>query len=267
MLYHGGIRRLRREQPVIVFAVQFFRFFPMLMLCWIYCIPFALFMYYAAAPLVLFFSAYVLKRGICRDSLLLRYAAVFMAVLAAAKIFLLDMHSLSMEIACRAGEKLCGSFGSTLFQAGGVSLFALAAGGLYMLGKRYGSGYKPKRENIPQNDRDLRLWANSSLFLSIFLCCWLAAPFTYYLIFGSMPEIFFKLRWQYIAVLNFVTLAVGFWRIEDYYLYYNPDGAKNIRQRDAGKTWVPADTLWTVLPIYLVALASGVMSDDLFRSL
>ena len=240
----------------------------MFVLCWVYCVPFVKFLYYAVAPLLLFFAFYVMKRGICREILWLRYSALVLAWAAVSKIFLMDVSSLARDMACQMADRLCSATGVKIFQMAGGCLFALSAVVLLMLGARFGKKYRPPRLKIPANDKPLRFWANLSMFLVLILCCWLSLPLLSYLAVGDTPQLFFKLRWQFFAMLNFLSLAIGFWRIEDYHHYYN-DGAgeRYVRQKDAGKVWVPSDTLWTVLPIYLLAVAAGVMSDDLFRSL
>jgi len=240
----------------------------MFVLCWVYCVPFALFFYYAIAPLLLFIAFYVMKRGICREALWLRYTALAMSWAAILKIFLMDVSSLARDMACQMAESLCSATGTKIFQLAGGVLFALSAVVLLLLGKRFGRKYLLPRRRVPSNDKPLRFWANLSMVLVVILCCWLSAPLLSYLAIGEAPTLFFKLRWQFFAMLNFMALALGFWRVEDYYHYYNGDaGERYVRQKDANKVWVPSDTLWTVLPIYLVALAAGVMSDDLFRSL
>ena len=240
----------------------------MFVLCWVYCVPFVKFLYYAVAPLLLFFAFYVMKRGICREMLWLRYGAMALAWAAVFKFFLIDIHSLSRGMACQMAESLCSATGAKIFQMAGGCLFALSAVVLLMLGARFGKKYRLPRRKIPANDKPLRFWANVSMMLVVVLCCWLSLPLLSYLAVGEAPQLFFKLRWQFFAMLNFLSLAIGFWRIEDYYQYYN-DGAgeRYVRQKDADKIWVPSDTLWMVLPIYLLAVAAGVMSDDLFRSL
>lgn len=240
----------------------------MFVLCWVYCVPFVKFLYYAVAPLLLFFAFYVMKRGICRETLWLRYSALALAWMAVFKIFLMDVSVLARGMACQMSDSLCSGTGTKIFQMAGGSLFALCAVVLLMLGARFGKKYRAPRDKIPSNDNPLRFWANLSMVLVVILCCWLSLPLLSYLAVGDAPQLFFKLRWQFFAMLNFLSLAIGFWRIEDYYHYYNDGaGTQYVRQKDAGKVWVPSDTLWTVLPIYLVALAAGVMSDDLFRAL
>ncbi|TNE25893.1 MAG: hypothetical protein EP349_10280, partial [Alphaproteobacteria bacterium] len=146
----------------------------MFVLCWVYCVPFVKFLYYAVAPLLLFFAFYVLKRGICRETLWLRYGALTMAWLAVFKFFLMDVNSLARGMACQMSDKLCGAGGIKLFQMASGCLFALSAVVLLMLGARFGRKYRPPRRKIPSNDKPLRFWANLSMLLVVVLCCWLS---------------------------------------------------------------------------------------------
>ena len=66
----------------------------MLMICWFYCMPFAHLLFYAAAPIMLVFAAFMLRRGVLRARRGLRLAAFVVMFVAAIKIWIFDLRAL-----------------------------------------------------------------------------------------------------------------------------------------------------------------------------
>lgn len=218
------------------------------MLCWLYCVPFSIFLYYASAPLTIMLACFILKRGICRGLLWQRYLALGLITVSIAKIFLSDLQSII----------------NNSFILSGINyiLLIISMAIIYMLYRRFGSDYKAIEIN-KKNDRELRIWANTSMITTIILICWELVPWLGYLTIGKAPEIFTLINWRIIAAFNFVTLLVGFWQSEEHYSYYNK--SHKGKRHGAGKTWLPSDTLWLVLPLYLIAVAFGIMGDDILQ--
>ena len=220
----------------------------MLMLCWLYCVPFAHFMYYATAPLIIMLSLFIFKRGICRNNLFLRWLALFFIFISCIKIFLIDLQEFAN--------------GRLFLKGVFFSLFVLASGVLYTFFNKYGVSYRAKPIK-KKDDKELRIWANTSMTTTIILICWELLPWVGYLAVGYAPDIFFIVSWRLIAAFNFVMLVIGFWLSEEYYWFYYK--SKEGRKSGVARVWVPSDTLWLMLPLYLLAVAFGIMSDDFLQ--
>lgn len=203
----------------------------------------------------------MIRRGICRNTLWQRDLSLWFIGLSFFKIFIFDIGAFSKDIMCSLGDAFCSGWGIKLLQGGCFSLFICTLYALHMLRKHYGPDFQPPK-STRRNDNDLRFWANLSMTTLIFLACWLCAPFVWYLIAGYAPQVFFDISWHFIATLNFIMLLVGFWKAEDCYWYYEPGPGQS---KSASKVWVPRDTLWLVLAIYLTTVAFGVMADDVLH--
>ncbi len=217
----------------------------MLMICWFYCVPFVYFLYYAIAPLLIFLSFFIFKRGICRNKITLRILALFFIFVSSIKIFVIDLQNWAEN--------------NQIFKILFFAAFVLSLFGIYRLFKIYGKNYiaKPIKK---QSDKELRIWANTAMMATIILICWQLMPWVGYLIVGRAFEISTIISWHLIAIFNFVVLTVGFWLSEEYYWFYYK--SKKGRRDGAARVWVPSDTLWLTLSLYLIAVAFGVMSDD-----
>ena len=92
------------------------------------------------------------------------------------------------------------------------------------------------------------------------LIFWLAAPWIGYLTVGHVPQLFMKVPWQHLAVLNVAVLLTGFWKLEDCVWVYDPKN--KIRNGSQINVWTVKDTLWLSVALLAIALVFSYASND-----
>jgi len=235
----------------------------MAMLCWFYCIDFAWFLYYASAPVLFIVSLFVLKRGIRNAREGLRSAALALIFAALIKICLFDVRTLGREILCTVNEALsevgCNTNGQKMLEFGGLLLLVLASFGLFLAHKKF-MQIKAPSIKTPE-EVNLRFWANTCLLATMGMVIWQCAPWVGSLTVGKTPEIFEKIPWQSVAIINLGLILFGFWKAESCTWNYDVRKRKE-RGAHLNQTWTPRDTLWMTVFIYLVTLALSYVAHD-----
>jgi hypothetical protein len=229
----------------------------MLMMCWLYCIPFVKGVLFGVAPLVFLFSLYVLKRGIRQARPGLRQFAFILMFAALLKLTILDAYLLRGELACAFGR--CGD-AAAMKMAQGAGLALLALGGFFLFNLYRSFAADRRQRQITPKEARLSFWANLSLVLVIALILWLAAPWVGYLTIGRAPAFFTEMQWQYLAVLNVFALLIGFWKLEDCNRPHKL-GDKARRSYEV-QVWTAKDTLWVSAALFFIAIAFSYASSD-----
>lgn len=232
-------------------------------LCWFYCVPFAKFLYFAAAPFVFLVALFVLKRGIYRARKDLRQTAFFLMFAAVFKFFIFDLYMIKDDLFCAtkaAAEKfVCTTAGLRLVEFVGV-LLALAASAVLFHFYRVLMPGRKVRNATPEQVR-LGFWTKTAFITVLLLAVWQTAPWVSYLTVGSVPPVFSAVPWPFLAALGFGLILTGFWKAEGCASGYRLPrrGYKNHAPRGL---WSPRDMLWTSMFIYLLTLAMSYVSHD-----
>lgn len=232
----------------------------MLTLCWFYCIPFAKFLYFATAPLLLMIAMFVLKRGIRRARLDLRQTAFFMMFAAAVKFFLFDIRMLEEQILCDVkGHGLgCSAAGFRMLEFAG--LFAMVGVSVLLFHFYRVFSVHRKPEEITVQDVHLRFWVNVTFFSVLMMVFWQLAPWIGALLGWKASIFFMSVAWQPFAVGNLILLTTCFWKAESCAMGYRLSRRGN--QRRIRGTWTPKDLLWTTTFLYLLTLALSYVAHD-----
>ena len=234
----------------------------MLPLCWFYCIPLGVFVFYALAPACYLMSFFVLKRGRRTANQSLRVWAIIMMLMAAIKVFLIDLRLLKKPLLCGIDAPFlpCTRLMMQVVDVLGLLALLVSSYFLFLLYQRV----LPDPKHIPTitpEQNNLRFWANMAAGLSLLLIVWTLAPWIGYLTVGSVPDIFAQVPWQPIAVLGLVFLVIGFWKLEDCQWFYGGRDRRRLPSH-ANKMWTARDTLWTTVWVYLVTVALAYVTQD-----
>jgi len=230
----------------------------MIMLCWMYCVPFLKGLFFASSPLLIIFALFVLKRGIFQKRLRLRQLSFIYIFIAFLKIFTLDIYFLRDKILCNSYlfDIACNGNGFKFLQLFGLFMVVLSS---FIIFNIYRS-FINDRNYIYKTEQEahLRLWANIGISLVIFLMIWLLVPWVGYLTIGTVPDIFLKFSWRGFSLLVFIVLTLGFWKNED----CNEPREKNKSRRYVEKAWVPVDTLWMAVIFLCLTAGFFYISED-----
>lgn len=230
----------------------------MLMMCWFYCIPFAKGLFFAFSFLLVLFSFFALKRGICQARPGLRQFAFMLMFAALLKICTVDVYLMREHFLCRGDGSLCTPAGFKVLQGGALLALLVLSGFLFNL---YRSFVRERRvREVRPEENHLNAWANASMGLVLLLTLWLAAPWFGFLTVGHVPSFFMNVPWQYLAMVNTVVALVGFWKLEDCNWLYN--ASLSNKKRYETRVWTPKDTLNLSVILFLIALAFSYVSSD-----
>ncbi len=234
----------------------------MLMLCWFYCIPFAILFYFALGPLLLLFSMFAVKRGMRQRRMGLKKASFIVMFLSAIKLFIFDIRMTEEYIICE--KKLlpfleCGAGGFRMLEFAGIIALVITSVVLFHFYGVCMPDRKPK-VYLPK-DVNLRLWANLGLFSVFAMIIWTMAPWVGALSVGYVPKIFSVVQWQHFAVLNTLLLLIGLWKVESCSWEYSSSDKSNRKQVAGG--WTPRDTLWLNFFLFLITLALSYVAHDI----
>lgn len=235
----------------------------MLMICWFYCMPFAHLLFYAAAPIMLVFAAFMLRRGVLRARRGLRLAAFVVMFVAAIKIWIFDLRALHGDALCTAARKawwLCSRGGFASLSLLGLVALVASCGGIFLLYRRYLRDRPPMLRRPEQ--AHMRYWANASMTVVVVMILWTLAPWVASLTVGDTPAFFAVLQWQHFAAAGAVVLLAAFWRAEGCQWNQRAQGTRYGRQF---ATWSPRDTLWTAAFLYLVTLMFSYVAHDVLK--
>ncbi|MGM0422010.1 MAG: hypothetical protein ACQEQL_02815 [Pseudomonadota bacterium] len=233
----------------------------MFMVCWHYCMPFLNFLYFAIAPIMILWGAFVMKRGINLYKRPLRDRALILWALAIVKICVLDIRGISIELFCDSVQ------GCSTEKLWAINIFSLLClgGGAYIWW-RLCKKFRPDREGYisrPTNQQPLVKWTRMSVLTVSLFVIWVSGPWVTSLTMGSIPKLFLIFSWPYMSVLALVSLLMAFWKLEDFQWLYS---STKSRIADKKKVWIPKDTLWTLVFIYgftvMLAFASSRMIDE-----
>jgi hypothetical protein len=211
-----------------------------ILLCALYCIPLAWFLYYASSGIVFVIAMFALKRGIYGRRQNLRSASFFMMFLGLFKALMIDLPHFASYFSCAVLFAFC-------------SAVLLQAYRIFMPDR--------KREPVTPQQVHLRFWANVSLWAVLLMICWLAAPWVGYLTVGAVPAFVGALPWQAFAFGNLFLLLLGFWKAESCVWEFQTKDRKKMAH--LASTWTPRDTLWMTVFLYLIALAMTYASRDI----
>lgn len=233
----------------------------MFMVCWHYCVPFLNFLYFAIAPILILWGAFVMKRGIIQYKKFLRERAMILWGLALVKFALLDIRKMGSALFC---DPITGC-GSAAFWGTNVLILLCLAGGVYAGLPLYRKFCPDQQEYIkrPIDLTPLKKWTRMSILTVSLFIIWVAGPWVTSLASGSIPQLFLVFSWPYMAILSLVSLLMAFWRLEDFQMLYSSTKSKIA---DRKNVWVPKDTLWTLVFLYgvtvILAFASSRMIDE-----
>lgn len=240
----------------------------MLMLCWYYCIPFVIFLYFALSAVFFVFALFMLRRGTYMQRPKLRQAAFVFMFFALMKTLVFDVRIAAAQkyLLCRflpEGTPVltCSPRGGMLLELAGMVLFLAALAGLFQLYRVY----MPPRRIAPLTPEDVRLrfWANLTLWALLVMIVWVAAPWVGFLTVGKVPAVFLALPWHWPPLVSFALLLYGFWRAEA--CRWVVDSKDKSKTRHLNNTWTPRDTLWLCAFLYLIALGLSYVSHDVLQ--
>lgn len=232
----------------------------MFLVCWHYCTSFIDFLIYATGPILILLGAFVMKRGLLKYRTDLKKRALIIWLIAGAKIAFFDAHKFLEFLLC--AEDGCTKGINVMINALTIALMGAVLVGLYMLYKKF-----EHTEKIPLsragNIHVLERWTKYAIVSVMVFVFWAAAPFLISLFSGEIPSIFLIFSWPYFAIISGVCLGMAFWRLEECEWQYNSTKSRMSHKRDV---WVPKDTLWTLVFIYVVTTimafaASKVITD------
>jgi hypothetical protein len=231
----------------------------MLMLCWFYCLPLAKFIYFSFAPLLFFFSLFVLKRGIRNNRQGLRQTAFFLMFIALVKTSMFDIRVFKRDILCaNPGLKLCDGMHFLLFEALGVFLLLFGSWILFHFYRKF--LYTRRAVVVTPEQLHLRFWSNTALASVIIMAIWQLAPWVGYLTVGYVPRIFTVVPWSLMSLVSLGLLLNGFWRAEG--CNWQFDATLKKKNVYVDRSWTPRDTLWMGTFIYLITLALSYAGHD-----
>jgi len=234
----------------------------MLALCWFYCIPFAKFLYFASAPILLVFALFMHKRGVSVARAGLRKWALALIFASLIKICVFDVRALGDDLLCTVNEQLSEvGCNRRIFQA--LQVFALvflvaASFVLFQVNRIFANVKAPTQ--LKPEDVQLGLWSKLTLLSVCVMVVWQCAPWVGYLTVGKVPDIFMRVPWQWFAIGNLLLLLYAFWRAESCNWTYEVKHKQ--RMAHLNQTWNQRDTLWMCVFIYLVALALSYVAHD-----
>ncbi|HRI76124.1 MAG: hypothetical protein H3C49_00575 [Alphaproteobacteria bacterium] len=234
----------------------------MLALCWFYCIPFAKFLYFASAPILIVFALFMLKRGVSLARAGLRKWALALIFISLIKICAFDVRALGDDLLCTVNEQLSEvGCNRRVFQALQVFalIFLVASSFVLFQVNRMFANVKTSTQLKP-DDVQLGFWSKLVLMSVCVMVVWQCAPWVGYLTVGKVPDIFMKVPWQWFAIGNLLLLLYGFWRAES--CNWNYEVKHKQRMAHLNQTWTQRDTLWMCVFIYLVALALSYVAHD-----
>lgn len=237
--------------------------YPMIMLCWFYCISFAKFFYFAIAPLLFVLSLFMLRRGISMARISLRQRAFLLMFVALVKACLFDIRMLKKEMLCavdpRVEQIACNSDGLIAVDILGLVLLLLGSFILLHYYRLY--LHVEHKTKLRPEDMNLKFWANLAWWGVIAMAAWQAAPWVGYLTIGRIPAIFMQVPWQSLALLNFILLLTGYWKIEGCAWEHVRD-KKLRRVQHADQTWNARDTIVMATLVYIVVLMLSYAAHD-----
>jgi hypothetical protein len=238
--------------------------FAMLMLCVVYCIPLAKFLYFASGPLLVLIGLFALKRGVRNRRMGLRKAAMAMMFFGAMKPLLFDVHQWEGDLLCGVKANVpgfpCDGHGLRMLEFACLIAFVAISIVLFQAYRVYIPDRKVK--DIKPEDVNLRFWANLSLCAVLLMACWELAPWVGYLTVGSVAHVFELVTWQQLSALNVGLILWGFWKLESCSWEYKIAEKKDRRNLNT-KTWTPKDTLWMTVLLFLMVLGLSYISHDI----
>lgn len=234
----------------------------MLMLCWLYCIPFAKFMYFAISPVLLIFALFILKRGKMNGRQSLRQMAVFLMFAVAVKIGLADVYygrDYLCDMTLLKNIVTCNGQGRKILQISGLAFLFLSSLVLF----QFYLTIMPEKKVKPLTPEQvhLRLWANLALISVLLMVVWQLAPWVGFLTVGYVPKIFTAIPWQHLALTSLSLILIGFWKAESCIWSY--EKSRKAKASHLHGAWSPKDTLWTTVLLYLITLALSYVSHDI----
>lgn len=232
----------------------------MFMVCWHYCMSFLIFLNLTFVPIFIGWGAYVMKRGLLRRRQFTRKKAVILWAIAGLKFAVIDISLVGRMMFCQPfGE--CG-VGVGWFLNVLVILCTISVGVLiYKMWNRYvpDMPYQPPRTD----PRQLALWTRAAALTVTGFVIWVAAPWISTLVMGRIPAFFLVVSWPFPAVMALVSLCISFWKLEDVQWLYS---STRSRRAEKKKVWIPKDTLWTLIFVYIftvmLAFASSSMINE-----
>jgi len=233
----------------------------MLMMCWFYCIPFAKGFFFAAGPLALLFSLFVLKRGLRQSRAGLRQFSFLLMFLALLKMCTVDIYLLREYVMCTFDKCHDTGFFKTV-QGAGLVVLVLCSLLLFNFYRSFAHGRR--QAEITPEQVHLSFWANLSIMLVMLLILWLAAPWVGYLTVGHVPDFFMDVPWQTLALLIVVVLLIGFWKLEDCLWEFH--AADKTKKRHQINVWTSKDTLWVSVILFAITLAFSYASNDVLSA-
>jgi len=229
------------------------------LVCWHFCTSFLTFLTYAIGPGLFVTAAFMMRRGLLQKRQRLRRAAMLTGLLGAAKIVFIDLRHF-------ADVLICGMNGCSRFERISIDILSIILMGAVLivwqkLHRRYvHEQYISKR---PNNLRRLMRWTRRSLIAVSCFVLWMILPFLFVLSGYDIPAVFLVLSWHFFALAGGISLACAFWELESYHWHFNSIKSK---LQEKGHAWVPKDTLWTLVFVYILtvilAFASSKMIAD-----
>lgn len=240
----------------------------MLMLCWFYCIPFAILLYFALSPIIAVFSLFMIKRGMRQGRKGLKQWAFALLFAAGLKTFILDLHMKFAQDYLFCTQKMLPIVACTpgaLHKVKLAGLMALVIFGAILV-HAYGRVMTDRKPKIcTPEEVNLRFWANLGLVSVFAMIIWTMAPWVGALTVGGVPKLFMVVKWQHFAIINVLLLLIGFWKVESCSWEYK-SGDKESRKRVSGG-WSPRDTLWLNVFLYLITLALSYVAHDILTGI
>lgn len=234
----------------------------MLALCWFYCIPFAKFLYFASAPILIIFALFMLKRGIRSARHKLRQWALAFIFVGLVKICVFDVRDLGHDLLCSVDEELskvgCNRRSLQALQVFALATLVVAALALFQLHRSFMKIKEPSALTPAQVG--LSFWSISAFISVSLMVVWQCAPWVASLTVGYTPYIFDKVPWQWFAIFNCGLLLWCFWVAESCSWNYEVKHKKRMAHLNA--TWTQRDTLWMCVFVYLVTLALSYVAHD-----
>lgn len=236
----------------------------MLMLCWFYCIPFAILLYFALGPIMAVFSLFMLKRGVRQGRRGLKQWAFALLFSSGVKTFIFDLQTKFAQDYLFCTQKMlpivaCEPDPLRKIKFAGIVALVIFSYILLHYYQRLMPDRKPKI--YTPEDVNLRFWANLGLVSVFAMIIWTMAPWVGALTVGGVPKLFMIVKWQHFAIGNVLLLLIGFWKVESCSWEYK-SGDKESRKRVSGG-WSPRDTLWLNVFLYLITLALSYVAHDI----
>lgn len=239
----------------------------MFALCWFYCIPFANFAWYATAPLLMMVALFVMKRGILLQRKNLRILSFFMILLSGAKILVLDWDPFVDAVLCSRALELndCAPLVRHIAYGMGWMLLAVFCWYMWEFWQKFVPHADPRVRQTPEQAQ-IVFWSRAAMGSVVFMALWQLIPWLVYLGVGEMPAVFRMLPWQPVAMVSFAIIVIAFWRFEDCYWYYNRKyGGAETSHKAQGRIWLPRDTLWMTVSLYVVTLGLSYVAHDILN--